>query len=160
MDMETLKPNIAEHPFLKSFPPAYLGFLTECVAERVFAPGEVIFREGEIADRFFLISKGKVVLESPVPGRGFLGLQELGAGDALGWSWLFPPYVWHFQARAMEATRTLSFGGAHLLIVCEKHHDFGYELMKRLTQVLIGRLQAAHHQHGVLQPGSASASVA
>ena len=145
--MQSLKPIISEHPFLRSLSPAYLQILTDCAEERAFTAGEVIFREGDIADRFFLIEQGKVALESHVSSaEGGLAVQDLGPQDVLGWSWLFPPYVWHFQARAVEPTRTISFNGAHLLVACEKNHEFGYDLMKRLAQVLIRRLQAAQKQ--------------
>jgi CRP/FNR family transcriptional regulator, cyclic AMP receptor protein len=144
--MQSLKPSISEHPFLRSLSSAYLQILTDCAEERAFAAGEVIFREGDIADRFYLIEQGKVALESHVSPEGGLAVQDLGPHDVLGWSWLFPPYVWHFQARAVEATRTISFNGAHLLVACEKNHEFGYDLMKRLAQVLIRRLQAAQKQ--------------
>ena len=69
-------------------------------------------------------------------------VQTIGAGEALGWSWLFPPFVWHFQARALEPTKAIAFNGAHLLVACEENHDLGYDLMKRVSQVLIQRLQA------------------
>jgi len=56
------------------------------------------------------------------------------------------PYVWHFQATVIEPTKALTFDGAHLLIACERDHEFGYDLMKRLAQVLIRRLQATQQQ--------------
>ena len=144
--MDSLKPIVSEHPFLRSLAPAYLDILAECADERGFREGELIFREGDIADRFYLIDQGKVALESQMRPRGLLVVQELGPHDVLGWSWLFPPYIWHFQARAVEATKTLSFNGAHLLVACERDHEFGYDLMKRLAQVLIRRLQATQKQ--------------
>ena len=140
------QPNIAEHSFLKGLPPGYLDILTPCAQPIEFHPGEVIFREGDIADRFYLIAEGKVVLESHLPPNGHLVVQSLGPDEVLGWSWLFPPYVWHFQARALEKTRAVRFNGAHLLVACERNHEFGYDLMKRLAQVLIRRLQAAQQQ--------------
>jgi CRP/FNR family cyclic AMP-dependent transcriptional regulator len=70
----------------------------------------------------------------------------LGPGDVLGWSWLFPPFVWHFQARAVEPTTLLVLNGAGLLVSAERDHDFGYELMKRVAQVVIRRLQATRKQ--------------
>ena len=51
-----------------------------------------------------LIESGNVELES---GEGFgepVVIETIGAGDLLGWSWMFPPYVWHFTARAAEPT--------------------------------------------------------
>ena len=34
--------------------------------------------------------------------------------DVLGWSWLFPPYRWHLDARALAPVRALGFDGACL----------------------------------------------
>ena len=42
--------------------------LTDCALPAHFKAGEIIFREGEHADRFYLITSGKVVLEA---GAGF-----------------------------------------------------------------------------------------
>jgi len=151
--MDSLKPALS-HPFLSSLSPAHLAVLAECAAPREFAAGEIIFREGEVADRFYLIQEGKVALESHVPPKGRLVVQDLGRDDVLGWSWLSPPYVWHFQARALERTRAITFNGAHLLVACERNHEFGYDLMKRLAQVLIRRLQVTQRHLVKLHQGS------
>ena len=37
----------------------------------------------------------------------------------LGWSWLFPPYRWHFDARALSAVRATAFDGACLREKCD-----------------------------------------
>lgn len=153
--MDPLKKTFSEHSFLRSLSPAYLDTLSACASEREFAANEIIFREGEIADRLYLIVGGKIVLESQL-SNGILAVQELGADDVLGWSWLFPPYVWHFQARALEPSRAVTFNGAHLLVACERNHEFGYDLMKRLAQILIRRLQATRKQMIHLHQASAS----
>jgi hypothetical protein len=64
----------------------------------------------------------------------------------LGWSWLFPPYYWHFNAIAEEPTETVFFYGSRLLQECDRNHDFGYELFKRMSQILISRLQATREK--------------
>ena len=53
----------------------------------------------------------------------------------------------HFQARVVEPTTAIVLNGAHLLVVAEEDHDFGYELMKRVAQVVIRRLQSTRKQH-------------
>ena len=75
-----------------------------------------------------MIESGKVALEAHKPANGATLVQTLGAGDVLGWSWLFPPFVWHFQARAIEPTSVIVLNGAHLLAFAERHPDFGYKL--------------------------------
>ncbi len=141
--MQTPKPIESEHPFLRSLPPAYLRVLTECAEAKEFREGEVIFREGDSADGFYLVEQGKVQLGMPAPAQESQGMHELGPGDVLGWSWLFPARVWNFEARAVEPTRTVAINGPRVLALCERDHQFGYDLMKRLAQVLIRRLQAA-----------------
>lgn len=157
--METLKSIINEHLFLKSMIPQFRDLLADGAVETEFKPDEVIFRQGGYADKFYLIQKGKVALESHEPGNGDISVQTIGAGEVLGWSWLFPPFVWHFQARALEPTQAIAFNGAHLLVACEANHDLGYDVMKRMSQILIQRLQATRKQLVALhtrrgQPGS------
>jgi CRP-like cAMP-binding protein len=142
-DLETL---LAEHPFLSGMRPQHLRILADAAMKRDFSAGESIFREGEIANRFYLIQRGKVLLETSRTEGSALPVQSIGSGDVLGWSWLFPPFYWHFDARAIEPTQTIFLFGTRLREQCEADPDFGYELMKRLCQVPIQRLQATRKQ--------------
>lgn len=141
--VETL---LAEHPFVKGLNPHQLRLLNDCAMEVNFQPGELIFREGDPANRFYLILKGNVALESHTEEHGRIPIQIVGAGEVLGWSWLFPPYYWHFDARAVEPTRALFFYGTPLREECECDHDLGYELLKRMSEVMLQRLQATRRR--------------
>ena len=144
--MKTLNLKTGDHPFLRDLSADHLGLLSACAAETVFESGEVIFREGEIADKFCLLQGGEVALESHQAQREDILIQKLGAGDVLGWSWLFPPFTWHFQARALSSTQAIVLNGAHLVVACNENHDFGYEMMKRVAQVVLKRLQATRRK--------------
>jgi CRP/FNR family cyclic AMP-dependent transcriptional regulator len=144
--MNNLPETILNHDLFRGMRPEHLAVLAEGASEVKFKAGEVLFREGEPADKFHLIRSGKLALEAHEPGTGTTLVQTLGPGEVLGWSWLFPPFVWHFQTRATEPTEAVSLSGAHLLNVAERDHDFGYELMKRVAQVVIHRLQATRKQ--------------
>lgn len=109
-------------------------------------PGEVIFREGEPANRFYVIRQVKVALESGRRDAAPVLIQHVGAGDVLGWSWLFPPYYWHFDARAVEPTSAIFFYGTRLREKSEESPDLGYELMKRMVAIIIHRFQATRQQ--------------
>ncbi len=137
---------IASHPFLSGLPSEQLKVVCECAREIEFPAGEIIFRQGEPASRFYLIREGKVALESHSPGHPDTLIQTLENGEALGWSWLFPPFVWQFQARALEKTTAIVFDGGHLLPACERDHDLGYHLMKLMSKVVIQRLQATRRK--------------
>jgi len=110
--METLEPLLAGHPFFKGLDPPYLKTLTGCASNGRFAAGEMIFREGEEANKFFLVREGKIAIEVFVEGRGPLTIQTLSAGEILGWSWLVPPYQYRFDARAVDAVRAIALDGA------------------------------------------------
>jgi CRP-like cAMP-binding protein len=141
-----LHDRIADHPFFTGIKPDYLKIIVTGASEVAFKPGELIFLENEPANRLFLIESGKINVEAHQPGDGTVPIQTIGAGDVLGWSWLYPPFVWHFQAKALEATTAIVVDGAHLLVAAEKNHSFGFELMRRVAQVLICRLQGARKQ--------------
>lgn len=141
--MKTLEANIAKHPFLIGVDPKFPAVIAERAREVEFQPNDIVFREGDSANCLYLIQSGKVVLESRTGPNKNVPVQELQSGDALGWSWLFPPFTCHFQARALTPTRMIACDGGHLLVTCEDNHDFGYELMSRVAQVVIQRTQAA-----------------
>lgn len=107
-----------------------------------FTAGQVIFQKGETANRFYLIERGRVALESST-GDDVVRIDKVGPGDLLGWSWIFPPYMWHFDARAIEPTTAIFLYGTILREYCENDPALGYELFKRMSEVMMRRLQAA-----------------
>jgi CRP-like cAMP-binding protein len=144
--MENLQPILAEHPFLQNLDSLHLELITGCASNVRFDPGQYIFREGEEANQFYILRHGKVALEIVAPQRGPLVVETLGEGDILGWSWLIPPYHWHFDARAVELTRAIALDGKCLRTKCEQDHDLGYELLKRFAHIMEQRLQATRLQ--------------
>lgn len=137
---------VAEQPFFKGLNGQQLQLLTDSALEMQFEAGQSIFQEGSSANRFYLILEGKVVLETKLEGHGIFQIQTLGPDDDLGWSWLFPPYLLNVSARALESTRTIFFYGTRLREQCEQDHDLGYQLMQRIAEVVIQRLQATQHR--------------
>jgi CRP/FNR family transcriptional regulator, cyclic AMP receptor protein len=132
---------VVNHPFVKGMSEAHLRLLIECAMPTRFEAGQIICSEGEIANRFYLIQRGKVSIETRRNPDEVIPVQTVGDGEVLGWSWLFPPYYWHFSACAVEPTLAVFFYGTRLREHCETDRDFGYELMKRVASVLIRRLQ-------------------
>lgn len=144
--MENLKSVLAEHPFLSGMNEAQLELLVGCASNVVFKAGEFIFREGEPAEKFYVIRHGKVLIETHIPQKGTIIIRSREAGEILGWSWLVPPYRWHFDARAVELTRAIAFDGKCLRGKCENDHDLGYEIMKRFALIIAERLEATRLQ--------------
>jgi CRP-like cAMP-binding protein len=139
IEMKTLK----AQPFFKDLPEPLLTLLVNEAMPAEFKAGEPIFYEGEPANRFYLICSGQVQLESPTDAEHEpVAVETLGAGSMLGWSWLFPPYRWHFDASAITPVKAIFFYGTRLREECETNHELGYHLMKRVNEVVVERLQS------------------
>jgi CRP-like cAMP-binding protein len=140
--METAYDLLAAQPFLAGLSDRHLRQLSYMASRTVFPAGSRVFSEGSRADRFWLINRGRVDLDTYVPGRGNVIVESLGAGAVLGWSWLFPPYRWHFGALAVETTFALTLDAFGVRRLCDADHELGYELTRRFMQVVVDRLQA------------------
>jgi CRP/FNR family cyclic AMP-dependent transcriptional regulator len=145
--MKTSYNIIAEQPFFQGLSQEHLHTLADNAMQTWFESGEIIFGEGDLANRFYLIIEGKVALESSIKNGDSILLQTIGKGELLGWSWLFSPYFWRLHARAVEPTEAIFLYGTHLREQCETNHDLGYELFKRISEVMMKRLQLARGRY-------------
>ncbi|MFH0907973.1 MAG: cyclic nucleotide-binding domain-containing protein [bacterium] len=146
MDIHNLEPTLREHPFFQGLENKHLELLVGCASNVRFDAGEFICRADEPADKFFLIRTGKVAVEINVPQRGPMTIQTLDDGDLVGWSWLFPPYTWNFDARATTLTRAIALDARCLRTKCETDYQLGYEMMKRFSAIMVERFQATRLQ--------------
>ena len=137
---------LAEHPFLTGLTDHQLRLLAPLASRSVFHAGNRIFHQGTPAEQFWLITDGRVYLDSEVPGYDNFVLETLKPGAVLGWSWLYPPYRWHFGAVAVSTTHTLTFSGALVRALCQRDPGFGYELTMRFLPVMGDRLQTARQR--------------
>ncbi|MFF3748873.1 Crp/Fnr family transcriptional regulator [Streptomyces sp. NPDC002018] len=108
-----------------------------------FAEGTRIFDEGQPADRFWIVRSGCVILDVRVPGRRPAEIASLGAGSLVGWSWLFPPFVWQLGAEAMTLVRTYEFDAAHVRRMCGADPVFGQAVALWIGGILAHRLHEA-----------------
>jgi len=143
MNRQQLEAAVAAHPFALGLSEHHVRLLADCALQTRFESQQVIFHQGETANRFYLIEHGKVAIDSSGVDGEPITIDTIGDGDLLGWSWLFPPHVWHFGARALEPTSAIFFYGTVLREYCEKDPALGFELFKRMSEVMNRRLQGA-----------------
>jgi CRP-like cAMP-binding protein len=132
--------------FLQDLTPEQVSQLTGAATTEKFDAGQRIFRAGEPAKRFFLIAQGLVGLEMFLSERGPVMIDKLVAGDSLGWSWLFPPFRWHFDAVALEPVRLIAFDARRIRELCETNHETGYKLLYRVAGIMVQRIQRTRLQ--------------
>jgi CRP-like cAMP-binding protein len=134
------------HPFLEGLTAAQRDELTAGARERRFGAGAWLFHFGEDAEALYLIDRGRVSLEVNDPATGPTQLEQVRGGDILGLSWLFPPYRWHLDARAVEEVAALALPGAQLRALLEQGGPLGHHLSIRLLGKLYERLERARLQ--------------
>lgn len=144
--MHDLKPILEAHPFFHGLKDEYLDFITGCASNVRFKEGEILLKEGDDADHFFLVREGKVAVEISIPQHDSITIQTIKDGEIVGWSWLVPPHKNRFSCRAIEETRVISLDGKCLRNKCENNHDLGYELLKRLAVIFTERLEVTRKQ--------------
>ena len=146
MHIDNLADILRQHPFLAGLSDKHMEVLVGCASNAHFPDGGYLIHEGQIANKFFLIRTGRIALEIDVSPRGPLRIQTVGPGDVLGWSWLIPPYTWHFDARALELTRAIALDGKCLRKKIEADHELGYVVMKRFSELMVQRFQVTRLQ--------------
>lgn len=143
---ESLHAILAKHRFLDGLSDEYVELMLGCASNVRFEPGETLFHEGDMADTLYLVREGRVALELTVPGRDPVTLQTCGDGDVIGWSWMVAPHRWRYGGRAVARTRAIALDGACLRKKADENHELGYQLLRRVTEVLAHRLEATRLQ--------------
>jgi len=141
-----LDADLAQHPFVFGMSTQDVGLLADCALKVHFRKGELIFREGEKADKVHLIESGSVALEVCNGPKSIVVVDTVSAGELLGLSWLFPPHKWRVSARACESTTAIVFNGAILREYSERDHSLGFQLFKRISEVMIRRLESSRQR--------------
>jgi CRP-like cAMP-binding protein len=128
------------HPFLEKFDTDFLRAASENAYERDLEADDRVFEQGQRAEHFYLVLKGKIGLEIEAPDRPRLTLQTIGPGEVMGWAWLVPPYHWPVDARALKPTRLIVLDTFVLHRYFKLHPDVGYRFVLRLMPVIAKRL--------------------
>ena len=123
-----------------------ISFLESIGSRTKIDRGKSLFFKGEEADSFFLILEGTVMLQMPQKAAPSISLMTLNSGDLIGWSWLFPPREWNFDAVAITDCELLVFDAESLLRRMEWDNGFGFRIMQALMWVMHDRLLATRIQ--------------
>ncbi len=140
--------HVAEHnhPFYAGMKKESIKLISGMSEKMSFKPGERILKEGQEAGHFYLIIEGKVSIGLRVPGEGEIIFETIGEGEIIGWSWLIAPHIWRFNATAVDPTEVIAVDAHNLVELCEKDHELGYQLLKKMVHVIGDRLTATRLQ--------------
>ncbi len=143
MSNQSTNKYLSAQAFFSEFSDDVLNFLAECSSTQEVKQGQILFRQGENADKFYVVRDGCNYTEIPAIMGPTLEIHTLGKDQVLGWSWLISPYNWNFQTMAKEDTELLMFDGSAILARCDQEPKFGYELLKKFAGLMSARLNAS-----------------
>ena len=102
----------------------------------IFEDQEIIFRQGDIADRFYLVKRGKVLLEQRLAEKITVSVGSIKPGFAFGWSTMIEDGYYTTDAVCAEPCEIYSMKGDKIRALCDKDPYMGYLLTRRLLVIL------------------------
>jgi CRP/FNR family transcriptional regulator, cyclic AMP receptor protein len=115
----------------------HLSSITELQS---FKEREVIFEEGDRAENFYILKKGKVLLEVAVSESIIISLGSIKTGYSFGWSSLIPGSSHTSYAVCSEPCDVLIIPGKQFLGLLDGDHPSGYRFMTEVMKILKNRL--------------------
>ena len=146
MSADNLATNLRESEYLHGLAEEDLQQLAGAAQLVEFAEGAVIFREGDSAEKSYLIVSGSVSLEICTPGIGCRRISTIGKGQLLGWSPVVDNVQLSATARAITDVTMIGLPKDAVRALCEQSPRFGYLFMKGIAKVLARRLTATRMQ--------------
>lgn len=144
--IEVTAATLAAHPFLHGMPGDQLAMLGRAASDVTVPAGHRFFEDGGHANRFWLIQSGHVTVDVHVPGQGRVPIDTIGMGELVGWSWLFPPFMWAFGAVAASPVEAFEFDARAVRAWCASDPALGYEVTRRVAEVLTRRLKSTRNR--------------
>lgn len=121
-----------------------LGYLTDEMIDKLipitdqllFGTDEVIFRQGDKANRFYMLKQGKVLLELKIDANITVIISSIKAGYAFGWSSMLDDENYTVDALCSEPCEILSFRADKVKQLFEQDHSLGYIMSQRLLRII------------------------
>ena len=145
MKIQTITETLSALPFFDGMSREHLEFIAGCASNVRIPEREFVLRQSYPANRFYLIRSGEISLELQEANRT-LQIATVGPGDMIGWSWLIPPYTWHYDGRALTDAALVGFDAECVRRKCDSDPRFGYDMFKRFTGLMADRLMSTRIQ--------------
>lgn len=121
-----------------------LSYLTDEMLDKLrpvvdvlrFDKEELVFKEGSPADRFYLLKRGKILLEQSISDSITLSLGSVKPGYSLGWSATLSDEHYTSNAICAEPCEVFSIQGEKLKKLLDEDHSMGYRLSQRFLRVI------------------------
>jgi len=116
-----------------------------CTTE-VYEPGALIQKQGELADKLYIIEEGLVAIIVEIGPLSQRQLQAASDFEAFGWSAAIPPHISTATVKAIERSKVLSIHRAAILDLCSTDCRLGCTVYREIARVIADRLHASFMQ--------------
>lgn len=131
-----------------------LGFLRDGMLEKLvpiiervhYDEQEYIFRQGDMAEKFYMLNRGKVLLEQSISEKMTVSIESIRTGYSIGWSSLLTggvePYSrYTSNAICTEPSELFVVKSDELNNLMDEDREMGYLIGQRLIRVIARRLR-------------------
>jgi len=135
---------LANTQFFEDMDARFLAWLSDQAHVMQVAPGDILFKKGNVATHLYVIVSGRVSFtDATADDEHQVLLRTLGGvGEPFGWSALVDPRRYRENCTALEPTRLVALPSHPMERLCEDEPEFGVALFRRVIQLLGSRLRA------------------
>lgn len=109
-----------------------LDKLLPIVDAMMFHEDETIFKEGDMAERFCMLKRGKILLEKRISDEITVSVGSVKADFSFGWSSMLEGDAYKSDAIAAGACEVFSFRRKKIVRLLNEDHSMGYLMNQRL----------------------------
>jgi len=121
-----------------------LNHLTDAMLEKLlpiiealrFSKDDIVFRQDEPAERFYMVKSGKIILEQTITPDVTVCLGSIKPGYSFGWSAMLEEATYRSDATCAEHSEIYTFRHDQIKTILNGDPDMGYRLYQRLLVVL------------------------
>ncbi len=140
-NVEDVSKELQKIPWFHELNKEHIQKIAEITDVRYVKTGEVLFREGDKQECIYVVIEGRIALDMFIPHRGKIRFYTAEPWEVFGWSSVTPT----IRQRTAGATAVVDglivcINAEKLRQVCDEDHDLGYLVMRRLANVVAGRL--------------------
>jgi len=146
---------LRRYPFFAGLTDEELVAIAKLADESSYPAESIVFREGELAEKLYVLTAGSVELIYEIPtvkGMVTTFVGSIAAGEPFGLSAFNDPYRLTATARAETPLKVIEIDAAELRALAQENCHLGYNVMLQIARALAERLTMARVQLAACAP--------
>lgn len=134
---------LSKFALFRNLPEELLDKVAALSEEITFSQGDVIFREGEQADKLHFLLEGEIVLKVKLTSRPeSISVSVVSQMfESFGWSGIVPPYHYTASAICEADCKVLTIPGEGFMKILNENPAAGFIVMQRISELIASRLR-------------------